>query len=387
VKGGIPSATGRAPFRPRPDRATLTPRNDLGTLLAGKRLPALDGGRFVAVMIVLIGHAELMPYADLGVSGFFVLSGFLITWLLLKERDATGTVSLSAFYARRTLRIFPAYYVFLVSSFVLDRILGDPWPRALTVSAFTYTVNYFNATHGHPPTSVAHAWSLGVEEQFYLLWPLLFLLLARRGERALLWGACVTGGVVAIWRSVLFLKLGASTSYVYNAFETRFDSLAIGCILAIALRRASVREAAHLTARWAWLPLLTIIAIWMSRAGPMKYHYSIGFTVDAMLMAILIVQWLQLSQSALWSWLDMRLIAFLGLISYPMYLYHPWGLTFGEKLHMLPHGARFAIGAIATVCAALGSYYVVERPFLKLKKRFLRVPARDESRGTRVAES
>jgi len=108
---------------------------------------------------------------DLGVSAFFVLSGFLITWLLLKEDSRMGEVSLTRFYTRRVLRIFPAYYTFLGLSFVIDHLRHDTWSPALRNSAILYVVNYFNALHGHPNTSIAHAWSLAVEEQFYLFWP------------------------------------------------------------------------------------------------------------------------------------------------------------------------------------------------------------------------
>ena len=108
---------------------------------------------------------------DLGVSAFFVLSGFLITWLLLKEYRDTGTISLRRFYTRRMLRIFPAYYVFVAASFAIDTVRGDHWRPGLGLSALLYVVNYYNAFQGHPATSIAHAWSLGIEEQFYLLWP------------------------------------------------------------------------------------------------------------------------------------------------------------------------------------------------------------------------
>ncbi|MEO9117055.1 MAG: acyltransferase, partial [Gemmatimonadaceae bacterium] len=149
-----------------------------------KHLPALDGLRAVAVFIVIAYHADItkgIP-ADLGVTLFFVLSGFLITWLLLREFDESGTISIRRFYVRRTLRIFPAYYVFAVISFALDTVLGKRWTIGLITVTFTYLVNYYNALFGHPTTSVAHAWSLAVEEQFYLLWPLVCLALLKRSR-------------------------------------------------------------------------------------------------------------------------------------------------------------------------------------------------------------
>src|SRR5881628_2466461 len=136
-------------------------------------LPALDGLRAVAVFTVIVYHFGIAAVpGDLGVSAFFVLSGFLITWLLLREHAANGTVSLTRFYTRRVLRIFPAYYAFLALSFAIDHLRHDPWSPALRNSAIVYLINYFNAFNGHPNTSIAHAWSLAIEEQFYLLWPL-----------------------------------------------------------------------------------------------------------------------------------------------------------------------------------------------------------------------
>ncbi|HET9010483.1 MAG TPA: acyltransferase, partial [Gemmatimonadaceae bacterium] len=187
-------------------------------VIVRRHFPALDGLRAVAVMIVIVGHHGYpiagVP-ADLGVSAFFVLSGFLITRLLMREHEASGTITLREFYARRTLRIFPAYYTFLLVSFVLDHLRGERWGTALGLSAVTYTVNYFNAIHHHPSTSIAHAWSLGVEEQFYLLWPLGFLLLARRGSRALVEGVALAALAAVAWRAWLMLH-GADVAYLYN---------------------------------------------------------------------------------------------------------------------------------------------------------------------------
>lgn len=348
------------------------PVSDLSQVLAGRHLPALDGMRAVAVFIVIAYHGGLgaVP-GDLGVSAFFVLSGFLITWLLLREWRADGSVSLRRFYVRRTLRIFPAYYVFLAVSFVLDRIRNDPWPDGLTAAAAGYAVNYYNALHGHPPTAIAHAWSLGVEEQFYLLWPAVFLLLARRGVRVLL--PAVAGLVVAVlvWRSFLFLVGGVGTAYVYNAFDTRFDNLGVGCLLAICVERPWFDAVARTVARRVWLPLVTIVLLVWSRVGiGSAYHYSLGFTVNALLIAVLIVQLLQLSRRTLWSWLEHPVTRFLGVLSYSLYLYHIWGIGAGHQLRFLPPGLQFLAGVLASIALASGSYFVIERPFLALKRRF-----------------
>jgi peptidoglycan/LPS O-acetylase OafA/YrhL len=343
------------------------------SIIARKRLPALDGLRAVAVLTVILAHSEVAHRVpgDLGVSAFFVLSGFLITRLLLREYDSTGTVSKKQFYLRRTLRIFPAYYAFLLLSYVLDARAGQIWPAERVITAVTYTVNYFNAFNHHPSTSIAHAWSLAVEEQFYLLWPVVFLTLAARGRRAMVIGLTVMGLAAVAWRSWLILHAHVDVSYVYNAFDTRFDNLAVGCLLAVIVDYERCVGAAQILARRAWFPLVTLALLLTSRlAFPPAYHYSIGFTIDAIFVGVLIVQLLQLCKSSLWSWIEWPAARYLGTISYPMYLYHQWGGSFGRLLPGHWHAGEFLAGVVATIALASGSYYVIERPFLKLKRRY-----------------
>jgi peptidoglycan/LPS O-acetylase OafA/YrhL len=347
----------------------------LDALLSARRLPALDGLRAIAVLTVILYHGgiEFVP-ADLGVSIFFVLSGFLITWLLLRERNESGRVSLRAFYTRRALRIFPAYLVFIALSFAVDRFLGDSWPSAMRWSALTYTMNYYNALHGNPVNAITHTWSLAVEEQFYLLWPVLFIALAARGERMLRWGLVAATLAIAAWRTFLYLELHVGSAYVYNAFDTRADVLATGCLLAVAIHSPSVRAAAARIASRAWMPLVTVALLLASRlAGGPRYHYSLGFTVDALLIAVLIAQLVQLAHDGGWRWLEHPAMRYLGAISYPMYLYHHWGAGVGRRFPGDAAVADLAIGLCATIVLASGSYYVIERPFLTLKRRFERV--------------
>ena len=352
--------------------ASAAARPDLGALLEQQHLPALDGLRAIAVFTVMVYHFGVAQVpGDLGVSGFFVLSGFLITWLLRQEYRASGTISLKRFYARRTLRIFPAYYVFVTFSFLVDHLRGEHWPKALTLSAFGYVMNYYNALHGYPITSVAHAWSLAIEEQFYLLWPLAFLLLSRGGTRALVRALVAAILAVVIWRSYLYLVRDVGSAYVYDAFDTRFDNLAVGCLLAVGLESGGVRSAASALARWSWLPLVTLALLIVSRQETsVRYHYSAGFTVDACLVAVFIVQMLQLSRAALWRWLELPVVRYLGRISYPLYLYHLWGDNVGERARGAGPVGMFAVAALASIALASGSYFVVERPFLALKEAF-----------------
>jgi len=340
-------------------------------LVNERHLPALDGLRAVAVFTVMLYHYTASPWipGDLGVSLFFVISGFLITLLLLREFAKTATVSLRGFYLRRTLRIFPAYYAFILFSLALDWIKGHTWTYGLFFAAVGYAVNYYNALNGHPVTSVSHAWSLADEEQFYLLWPVIFLIIASRPARTA--RRTLIGIIIAVvaWRSFLFLGRGVGAAYVYNAFDTRFDNLAVGCLLAFLAQDERVTHIGSMIASRPWMPGVTLAVLYVSRVfAPARYHYSIGFTVDAILMAVLITQLMQLTTTSAWSWLDHRITRFFGAISYPLYLYHAWGMS--AATHLGKHGvvATTLIAAGASTILACGSYYLVEKPFLRIKR-------------------
>jgi peptidoglycan/LPS O-acetylase OafA/YrhL len=354
------------------DAASPTERASLAGVLSQKRLPALDGLRAIAVFTVIIYHFgfESVP-GDLGVTAFFVLSGFLITWLLLKEHDRTGHISVPQFYLRRALRIAPAYYGFLFLIYVEEHLRGYPWDTSLTLSGLFYVVNYYNAFNGHPDTAIAHAWSLGVEQQFYLLWPLVLLLVLHRGTKTI---AFLTGTIVClvlVWRSFAYLYFDARPAYVYNAFETRLDSIAIGCLFAVCLSWKGFQSATLALSRNILSPILVLALLMYSRiGGSHAYHYSIGFTIDSMLLAIFMIQLLTMSKLTLWSWIDHPIMVYLGHISYSIYLYHLVALGIGHRLLPEHLSVRFAISVMLCIIIASLSYWLVERPFLNIKQRF-----------------
>lgn len=372
----LPSAAPVIPFReesapPPSKRAEDYP---LGKLLRGSHLPALDGLRMVAVLTVILNHVGYAAVpADLGVSIFFVLSGFLITWLLLKERERTGTVSLKTFYLRRLFRLLPAYYVFLaiVMANYFGRSHGDIHPRTdIILPSLLYYANYFNAFHNHPPTPISHTWSLAVEEQFYLFWPLAFSFFIARGRPAVLRFLLISIALVAAWRSFLFCVMHVGTAYVYNAFDTRFDNLAVGCLAAMLVQSPRVLDLAERISRRSIYPVLTILLIAASRMMPESYHYAVGFTVEATLIAVAILQIMQLASRPGWRWLSHPVSAYVGSISYPMYLYH--GLCASLSLRLFPDRILPRFPLVVGLAIVLGtiSFYVVEKPFLRLRRRF-----------------
>jgi len=358
----------------------------LSEVLNRRHLPALDGLRAVAVGIVMVYHAGFTAISgDLGVTAFFVLSGFLITWLLLKEQDRNGRISLRSFYIRRSLRIFPAYFVFVGISWALDLALGDPWELGALISAATYTINYRNALGGHDGP-IAHAWSLAVEEQFYLIWPLLLIAFLRSGRLRSGLVAIIVG--VCAWRTLLFLGFRVPDHYVYNAFDTRFDSLAIGCLMAVLALSPRFVHAAPRLARRAWYPIPVILAILFSRDHiGREWHHSLGYTVDSVLVAVVIIQLLQLSSGPGWKWLNSRLAVWIGAISYPLYLWHGWGLGLADNVTRSDiRWLNLIVGFGLSFAIASASYYGLEKHFLKLKDRLSRGAAVGQVLGQPVPE-
>src|SRR5690554_305135 len=190
------------------------PRHE--TILQSKKIPGLDGFRMIAVMAVVLAHSGAGTSffsARHGVAGFFVLSGFLITWLLLKEYQSNCDVSLKNFYLRRSLRIFPAYYAFIAVSISWDLYRGNDDIRDVILPSVFYLMNYHNALEGHSSSSLAHLWSLAIEEQFYLIWPAVFLLLIKSGENAALRFLTCASIAVMIWRTVTYSLLDWGNSY------------------------------------------------------------------------------------------------------------------------------------------------------------------------------
>ena len=356
------------------DPLSLLPEN-LRTGLQLSKLPALDGLRAVAAFLVVFSHIGIyyMP-GGLGVLMFFVLSGFLITWLLLKEDEKTGDISLTNFYFRRSLRIFPAFYCYflLYLGLMLSLHKRIVWGQA--ISALFYVNNYYQAIHGDPNTGLSHTWSLGIEEQFYLLWASAFLLLRKRRER-LAWVLLIV--IVAIWihREVLHFAFGVWQGYIYEAFDTRADHLLIGCLLAVALRSGFLAKFwKAICSHWLVgiaITFLLMVSTAMQIHFGLAYRDTVAISAEPVLVALLIVQLIAFRGTILWAWLNFAWVRYLGRISYSTYLYQQIVMEPVRKhLARFPFAIQLAIAVALVVLLASMSYYFVEKPFLNLKDRY-----------------
>ncbi|MFJ2214158.1 acyltransferase family protein [Streptomyces sp. NPDC101062] len=383
--GGAPSglALGLIPVRANgaPDRGG---RGFPGALRRGGRVRGVDGLRALAVVLVMVYHLapDLLPGGALGVDVFFTISGFVITRLLLAEFARTGDVAMRSFYWRRWLRLVPA--LLAVCAFCAVLALTTELPSfdgawAAIVLAATFLINIVRASqpgvYSSDTSLLSHTWSLGVEEQFYLFWPPLLLLLLRRFRaRTVLVCTAVVCLLPLVWRVVLWNPTAAHR--IYNGMDTRADQLLAGALLAVlvALLPAGDPRLAAL-GRWAgrlaWpaLGLLALIVWQVPMTGATAWTvpwYTTGFLVTGVLSATLVAA-LELRPD---TWLSRSLslapLVWIGRnLSYGLYLWH---YPLARLMSDLGLGAWQGLATVAaSFVAALASYRLIERPLTRRK--------------------
>jgi peptidoglycan/LPS O-acetylase OafA/YrhL len=362
-------------------------------------VPELDGVRGLAVLLVVITHLQfLIPFevtgisrvdtfiegSYLGVDLFFVLSGFLITALLLSEVEGTGTIRFGSFYARRALRLLPALYFMLLCHAFYAVIVGLSWLQewATIRSALLYVSNWqlvFRPLTAVPDLGLL--WSLAIEEQFYLLWPAVlvafFGLRQRAGPVAAGLGVMILA--VALWRAhlwqedVFWAQLAVRT-------DTRIDALLIGALLAsLWVRGATPTRGVNLAG---WVGLATILGILATFDITTGVGYLGGLTVFSVATALVILALV----NGTWGgarFFDLRPLRAIGRVSYGIYLWHyPIFYAVAVRGRDLTNTQRVLLAGTLTAAATLTSWYLIERPALSFKRRFTRrsptepVPAR-----------
>ena len=385
--GGIPRmSTGSTEPQPPPSpkqRESHAPAAPLSTRIAG-----LDGLRAFSIAFVLVGHLsgtrnfhlpalavstlKAVPLASMGVRVFFVISGFLITSLLMEEERRTGTVSLTRFYFRRTLRIFPPYYLYIgtillaqAAAFLVLRP-GDVW------HALTYTTNY----HRDRSWYLGHAWSLAVEEQFYILWPFLYRTLRQGRARKLLVAYILSAPV---WRLAVAYLLPGQQLGIGETFFTTADALASGCLLALArpvlTGNATYRRIIDSRAYLLIVPLLFGVGLAERWA---RLDWEVCISAQNVLIALFVERITRSEGGVIPRLLNSKPVVLLGLWSYSVYL---WQQPFLNRKVQDSIFTAFPLNIVLTVAVAATSYYLIERPALRLRQRletrlFPRAPRR-----------
>jgi peptidoglycan/LPS O-acetylase OafA/YrhL len=352
-------------------------------------------GFAVAAVLAYHGGLAFLPGGFFGVDAFFVLSGFLITSLLLTERARTGRIRLTTFWARRARRLLPALLVMLAAVVVAAHWLLPPGDlgtlRGDALAALLYVANWRMIFRGSDyfaqtatPSPLQHTWSLGIEEQFYLLWPLVVVGLHAR-RRALLTG-CLAGGAVStalMW--LLYHPTDASRAYFGT--DTRAVALLTGCALAVLLApRLTESGGRHRATARRWHPVLGGLAVasvcWLAWAathatGASRWQYHGGFALVALAVAAVLAHAVLAPRSPTARVLALWPIAALGRISYGVYLWHwPIFMFLTEERTGLAGLALFGVRCAVTLALSIVSYLAIEQPI-----RHGRLPRR----GSRLA--
>jgi peptidoglycan/LPS O-acetylase OafA/YrhL len=354
------------------------------------RIPSLDGLRGIAILLVLIGHASYsLPQAmapvlrfagngALGVNIFFVLSGYLIYQLSVREADRTGGFNWRQFYLRRVLRIFPCFYFYIA---VLLALVGlgvfeIHWPALVAAATFSQNYRHLWDVGERGPSDdfvIGHYWTLALEEQFYLTWPLLMLLFRKN------WLFPTLIAILALaplFRIATYQLMPGSRGQLGMMFHTGFDSIAAGVLLGELTR--GPRAGPWLTAlagKW-WLsgiaiayPLLIARPLAGSLGG--AYSHSIGKSIELACICLVISAAVSQRDSLLFRFLNWKSLAYVGVLSYSLYI---WNNLFLYEAGIASLN-YFPVNIVCVFGMAIFSHYLIEKPFLKLKDRFHK-PAR-----------
>ena len=327
-------------------------------------VPALDALRGIAILLVLAVHTgddlDTLPGGVLGVDLFFVLSGFLITSLLLAEWDRDGGMSFRGFYRRRALRLLPALFAMLAVFLAVSAVASETFGTDLRWGLYSllYVVNIAAVREGGiDADGLQHMWTLAQEEQFYLVWPLALWTALRLGvrPRGLVLLLAGLGAALIAWRTASWLG-DATPGYLFYAPETRSDGLVLGCLAGVAFSYGLVRRVpTHLATVMVVPACFAVATLNFQKPGLASILLAVfcASATVALLACVLEPGW----------WftrlVDRGWLRGLGRISYGLYLWHlPIYVAVGWKL-----------GLPLALLAALASYRFVERPFLRMRHR------------------
>jgi len=342
-----------------------------------RSIPSLDGLRALSVLTVILAHSswyipEVVRENSLyrfglgnsrsGVTVFFVISGFLITNLLLRELDKTGNISLRHFYFRRSMRIFPAFYLYLLMIAGLWICHAIPQDPRSFVAALTYTWCYYPQAQGY---FLQHSWSLSIEEQFYLFWPA--LMVALYGKNKIIRATVLLILLMPLVRLFFYFRYPSLRGYEYYLIYGWLDTMMVGCLLALINRRSYfVRWKGRYMNAWT-ASAMAAVAFYLNPAFnallPKPYSGFYALVIYPVTTAICITGTLlylvEHSETMVGRLLNLGWLRQIGILSYSLYLWQQ--ILMAEHLHLLPYGYLYLL-----VAAAL-SFWLVEKPFLQLR--------------------
>jgi peptidoglycan/LPS O-acetylase OafA/YrhL len=339
-----------------------------------KRIPQLDALRGVAILLVIVHNTVRDPWMHLGfiarngwmgVDLFFVLSGFLITGILLDTKPADNYFK--DFYARRCLRIWPLYYALLFFMFVAVPLLRPSEAHVVFEKSapwWAYCLflqNFMLATPTMAAGALAVTWSLAIEEQFYLVWPFAVRYCSVSTVRRI-------AIIVILISPVLRWYLSAHGANIYSNVFCRLDGLMVGALLAVAIRTRDFTPSKYLSGAWLLLFGCGALAL-LAEAHDSRW---ITFSFTAISSAALVYLAIYSRRRWFQTVLANRLLVYTGVISYGLYLLHKIPFDVVQSLHMNRHPVLMLLGALfASYVIAILSFNLLEKPFLKLKRFFV----------------
>jgi peptidoglycan/LPS O-acetylase OafA/YrhL len=342
-------------------------------------IPSLDGIRALSFFIVFLAHAGLSKAVPggFGVTAFFFLSGYLITTLLRIEHERSGTISFKRFYLRRALRILPPIYLALALALAgvgAGWVAGPVAPGAVAAQALHFT-NYWIIFRGEPGMAMGTGvyWSLAVEEHFYFLFPLLFVGLRRFGgaparQALVLWGLCAA---ILVWRCVLVFHFHVAENRTYMASDTRFDSLLYGCALAIygnPVLDGPSRLPERLWKR-ALVPAAVAALLFTFVYRQPAFRETFRYSVQGIALTVAFIAAIRFPGWGFFRLLNRPAVAFVGVMSYSLYLVHHVVLGVASRLLAAPPALQGAAALLVSFALSYAIYRVVEVPCARLRKR------------------
>ena len=347
-------------------------------------IPSLDGIRAIAFLIVFISHAGLgkMIPGGFGVTIFFFLSGYLITTQLRREYERSDKIDFKNFYMRRVLRIWPPFYLVLFLAIGVSDLVGHHSGSTFQqlqvfLTQFFHFSNYYNVEFGNQGMALGTEiyWSLAVEEHFYLLFPLLYVLLLRLGIRSkqqalIFWGICL---IVLLWRCFLIFGMGADYDRIFYASDTRFDSILFGGALAVTGNPAidRDRQISERNLKYFLLPLGCALLLGSLLYRTDAFRDTLRYSIQGIALYPIFIAAIRFPDWGVFKVLNCGWMRFVGILSYSLYLVHYMVIkTIALVMPELGLLGSSLLSLLISVVLAYAIHSLVEIPAAKLKQKF-----------------
>lgn len=338
-----------------------------------KYIPSINGLRALSIAFVLFSHVRYRnfgiydsPGGQIGVTIFFLISGYLITLLLINEEEKNNSISLKSFFFRRVIRIFPVYYFLLLTYFLLQSFSILHFSNESWITSLTYT-KYFNLKNGNEWES-GHFWSLSIEEHFYLIWPFIFKYQKK------------TRVLFAFLIILLITSIRLFTDINDLNILTRVDAIMIGCLFAFYNSKLqhvvlNIKNRLYLIIPFCLLILFIVFKRILNIAeSDINKHLikafigSFGLFTDMAIGFIIIIS-INFKNNIWFKFLNNKIVNYVGILSYSIYIWQQLFFSFNLDLY-----SKFPINLFFIFIVANISYYLIEKPFLKLKQKSIKIP-------------